>query len=166
MVKNKWFGDNKKQECLQLQSQAAAASVPITVDVTMNSEHKCYISVYESTVSYYSQLGRVMVTYDKRLNTWHCPCSKPRMSCIHKYMAKWHLFETQRHLFRKVRSTEMTSENEPEPLPENVGITYPPEDKWLRRMVSYIRSSKNTRLIYLTMSCPSKMKNVHKSLFH
>ena len=77
------------------------------------------------------------------MNTWHCPCSKPRMSCIHKYVAKWHLFETQRHLFRKVWSTERTSETtEQEPLPENRGITYPPEDDRLKKMVSYIYSSK------------------------
>uniref|UniRef100_A0A8C9Z7V2 HMG domain-containing protein n=1 Tax=Sander lucioperca TaxID=283035 RepID=A0A8C9Z7V2_SANLU len=143
MVENKWFGENRKRQCLQLQSQAATASVPVSVNVTLKSELKRYISVYEPNVSYYSRLGRVVVIYNKTMNNWHCPSSEPRMSCIHKYVAKWHLFETQRHLFRKVRSTERTSETtEHELLSENTGITYPPEDDRLKKMVSYIYSSK------------------------
>ncbi|KAM6999989.1 uncharacterized protein LKV04_004959 [Tautogolabrus adspersus] len=143
MVKNMWFGEQEKQQCLQLQSQAATAHVPASVNVSMKSEHKLFISVYEPSLSYCSRLGRVMVAYDKRMNTWHCPCTKPRLSCIHKYMAKWHLFETQMHLFKKEQSTEMISETiKQEPLAENMGITYPPENDQLRRMVSYIHSSK------------------------
>ncbi|XP_065814855.1 HMG domain-containing protein 3 isoform X3 [Labrus bergylta] len=143
MVKKMWFGEEEKQQCLQLQSQAATANVPVSVDVSMKSEHKLFVSVYEPSVSYCVRLGRVIVTYDKRTNTWHCPCTKPSSSCIHKYMAKWHLFETHVHLFRKEPSTEMKSDiSEQEPSAENMGIAYPPEDDQLQRMVSYIHSSK------------------------
>lgn len=47
-----------------------------------------------------------MVSYDTKKNTWHCPCLKTKTSCPHKYIAKWHLFETSCELFRKVCTTD------------------------------------------------------------
>ncbi len=43
-----------------------------------------YISIYESKVSHYSKLGRVLVDYNAKTNTWNCPCGKGGKSSLHK----------------------------------------------------------------------------------
>lgn len=35
-------------------------------------------------VTYYSRLGRVMLWWNVKRNTWHCPCSKGRVSCLRR----------------------------------------------------------------------------------
>ncbi|XP_060950285.1 uncharacterized protein LOC133027271 [Limanda limanda] len=107
MVENKWFGEERKAGLLRFQKNADAEGVPLSVHLTVGGPpSKFHISVYEKKVTYHSRLGRVIVAYDAKQNTWHCPCSKARQSCIHKAVAKWHLFVTKRELFRKVKSTE------------------------------------------------------------
>ena len=103
-----------------------------------------YISVYESKVSYYSRLGRLIVAYDIKHNSWHCPCNKTKHSCTHKAIAKWHLFVTDRQLFRRVKTTE---ETEVTPLSEptvegNYPPRYPPCDKGVENMVKYLLEHK------------------------
>lgn len=41
----------------------------VATKATMPSLKRC-ISVYEPHASYYAQLGRIMVTYDVKLNSW------------------------------------------------------------------------------------------------
>lgn len=99
LVQEKWFGEARKIQLLKLQQEANIAETPLSFHVTVGSSStKCFISVFEPTVSYYSRMGRVMVAYDKKKNNWHCPCAKPRQSCIHKATAKWHLFQTKKGL--------------------------------------------------------------------
>lgn len=89
--------------------------------------------------SYYIQLGRIMVTYDVKQNSWHCPCARSRRSCLHKYIAKWHLFQTEDQLFRTVQSTDQTS-----PVHESVddaGLLYP-RPKELESMIRYVMNNK------------------------
>ncbi|XP_035860032.1 uncharacterized protein LOC118495576 [Sander lucioperca] len=102
MVEEKWFGQDKKDRCLAQQRAAVEAGTPLSCVVSVSGPpSKKYLSVFEPTVAYYSRLGRVMVSFDTNKITWHCPCAKPRQSCIHKYVAKWHLFQTDQGLFRK-----------------------------------------------------------------
>ncbi|XP_048010469.1 uncharacterized protein LOC125244425 [Megalobrama amblycephala] len=80
-----------------------------------------------------------MVTYDVKLNSWHCPCARSRRSCLHKYIAKWHLFQTEHQLFRTVQSTDQTT-----PVHESVddtGLLYPPT-KELESMIRYVMNNK------------------------
>ncbi|XP_076836329.1 uncharacterized protein LOC143481978 [Brachyhypopomus gauderio] len=95
MVSAKWFGEAKKLQCLQKKKEAAQEQAPLAVSVNMGSSTKHYVSVFEKKQSYYSRLGRVMVCYDAKANSWHCPCVKAKMSCPHKYVAKWLLFQTR-----------------------------------------------------------------------
>ncbi|XP_042600016.1 LOW QUALITY PROTEIN: uncharacterized protein LOC109070584 [Cyprinus carpio] len=105
MVDDLWFGEDKKERCLAQQKKGINAGAPLSSLVTVcGPSYKKYISVFEPTISYYSRLGHVIVTYDANTNSWHCPCARPRQSCLHKYVAKWHLFEVDRELFRKTRS--------------------------------------------------------------
>lgn len=53
-----------------------------------------------TTFQYYSQLGRVMIMFNSKGNTWHCSCFQGRISCIHKYVGKWYLFQTNRGMFQ------------------------------------------------------------------
>ncbi len=52
-----------------------------------------------------------MVMYDAQRNSWHCPCVNARMSCPHKYVAKWFLFQTNRLLFKSVKSSGPDDDN-------------------------------------------------------
>ncbi|XP_049339463.1 uncharacterized protein LOC125804568 [Astyanax mexicanus] len=147
MVRDKWFGEDKKQKCLARQQEANDVGAKLSCVVTVcGPPSKKYVSVFEGKISYYSRLGRVMVTYDSKNISWHCPCARPRQSCIHKMIAKWHLFETDPTLFRRTRSVE---ENLTQHFPTEVEGTdqaeqsqYPPEGKNLSRMVQYIFHKK------------------------
>lgn len=137
MVESNWFGVERKKELLKRQEKAKEDGVPMSVLLTIGGPPtKEYISIYEPTVAYYSRLGRVVVAYDRKNNTWHCPCAGPRKSCVHKAIAKWHLFETKNYLFKRVKSTE-------EEGPQEMDHTnsYPP-NACAERMVKYIKAHK------------------------
>nr|XP_021322232.1 uncharacterized protein LOC110437946 [Danio rerio] len=151
MVNSKWFGEDKKKVCLDRQNLAKSNHVPLSVHCKTGTPKSVkYISVYEPTISYFSRLGRVMVSYDTKKNSWHCPCQKTRRSCIHKYIAKWHLFQTNPELFSKVRSTEelefLTSagdDNRWSEADHEGDRLYPPKDKdKLKVMIQYILMKK------------------------
>ncbi|XDV11224.1 hypothetical protein PO909_000220 [Leuciscus waleckii] len=150
MVNSRWFGKDKKKVCLDLQNLANANHMPLSVYSQIGiPQSKKYISVYEPTVSYYSRLGRVMVSYDTKKNLWHCPCAMTKRSCQHKYIAKWHLFQTHHELFRKVWCTEEVEFQTPtedggrHDEVELGNIPYPPkDDQKFKAMVEYILKFK------------------------
>ncbi|XP_056453234.1 uncharacterized protein LOC130387964 [Gadus chalcogrammus] len=148
MVENKWFGEERKAGLLRCQKNADAEGVPLSVHLTVGGPpSKFHVSVYEKKVTYYSRLGRVIVAYDSKQNTWHCPCSKARQSCIHKAVAKWHLFVTKRELFRKVKSTEEETLNLTEISTvqydsDSKEDSYPPDDREIARMLKYLLNNK------------------------
>ncbi|XP_070404091.1 uncharacterized protein [Nothobranchius furzeri] len=111
MMSAHFFGAAMVENCKSRQKVAQGACVPLSVLVELggSQRHIC-MSVHEPKMHYYSLLGRVIVTYNTENNTWHCPCSKPRTSCPHKGIAKWHLFQTRKHLFMTSTSTRETSE--------------------------------------------------------
>ncbi len=79
MVRKKWISDNTKKMCLARKQKAKTESCPLSKEVSFgNGTSKICVSVLETCISYYSRLGRVIVCFDKKINTWHCPCSKPR----------------------------------------------------------------------------------------
>ncbi len=145
MVQQKWFGEDRKKKCIERQQAAGIIGVPLSVEVTIaGPSSKKYISVYEPKTSYYSRLGRVIVVFDSKKITWSCPCNKTKQSCVHKSIAKWHLFQTQKSLFRKVRTTERT-----DPIPSCQHQTedlqdqqYPPNDAIIKKMVFYLLKEK------------------------
>lgn len=101
MVGLKFFGEAKKTICLKRQRHALATHVPLCVQVCIqeSQKHFCF-SIHEPSVNHYSRLGRVMVFYDTEDNTWHCPCARPRKSCVHKNVSKWHLFHANQDIFQ------------------------------------------------------------------
>ncbi|XP_026060080.1 uncharacterized protein LOC113044317 isoform X3 [Carassius auratus] len=149
MVKEKWFGESRRDACIERQCLANKDDVPLSVAITFaGPSTKKYISVYEPKMSYYCRLGRVTVVYDSKKITWACPCNKTKQSCIHKAIAKWHLFQSQRALFQKVKTTErIDSMQIPQQQSENVGDCsdhqYPPNDDGIERIVRYLMKNKS-----------------------
>jgi len=146
MVQQKWFGEDRKKKCIERQKAASIIGVPLSVEVTIaGPSSKRYISVYEPKTSYYSRLGRVIVVFDSKKITWSCPCNKTKQTCVHKSIAKWHLFQTQKSLFRKVRTTERTDpvlscqQHQAEDVQDQ---QYPPNDATLKKMVFYLLKEK------------------------
>ncbi len=106
MVENRFFTDSKVAVCKTRQREAEEAHVllSVLVDLTGSKNHIC-LSIHEPNLHHYSTLGRVFVTHNFKKNTWHCPCAKARASCTHKYIAKRHLFQTHKHIFKTVPPT-------------------------------------------------------------
>ncbi|XP_067223967.1 uncharacterized protein [Chanodichthys erythropterus] len=111
MMALKFFGEAKAAICVKRQKAACAAHVPLCVPVDFGgSPSQLCLSIHEPDIHSFSRLGRIMVTYNTQRNTWHCHCTKPRTSCPHIHISKWHLFQTQRHLFKSEVPTTPSSE--------------------------------------------------------
>ncbi|XDV41978.1 hypothetical protein PO909_010746 [Leuciscus waleckii] len=172
MVKRKWISENTKKICLVRKQKAESESCPLSQEVSLgNGTSKICVSVLETSISYYSRLGRVIVCFDKKRNTWHCPCSKPRNSCPHKSIAKWHLNQTQPELFLKVRSTDsdvfdIFVESGPQDIHSTEKmILYPPEKKDLNTMVLYLLNNKKLPAVLPKDLCsPQNMETLPKHL--
>ncbi|XP_076153975.1 uncharacterized protein LOC143137605 [Alosa pseudoharengus] len=101
MVVVKQLSDAKRAVCLRRQKMAKAAKIPFSVRVDLGgAPRRVFVSVHESKTNEFSCLGRVMVSYNVDRNEWLCPCTKPHISCVHKNIAKWHVFQTNRDLIK------------------------------------------------------------------
>ncbi|CAI5669792.1 unnamed protein product [Oreochromis niloticus] len=101
MVDLKFFGEAKAATCIKRQKAAQMAHAPLCVRVDFGgSSTQICLSVFEPEIHSFCRLGRIFVTYNALRNTLHCACAKPRISCPHKNIAKWHLFQTQRDIFK------------------------------------------------------------------
>ncbi|XP_055006082.1 uncharacterized protein LOC110159374 [Boleophthalmus pectinirostris] len=111
MVGLKFFGEAKAAVCLRRQRSACEAHVPLCVPVNFGgSSSQICTSIHEPTIHSFSRLGRLMVTFNCAKNTWHCPCRKPRTSCPHINIAKWHCFQTNKQLFTSDTQSASRSE--------------------------------------------------------
>uniref|UniRef100_A0A673HLD4 Uncharacterized protein n=1 Tax=Sinocyclocheilus rhinocerous TaxID=307959 RepID=A0A673HLD4_9TELE len=111
MMAFKFFGEAKAANSVKRQKAACAARVPLCVPVDFGgSPSQICLSIHEPNIHRFCQLGRIMVTYNTQRNTWHCPCTKPRTSCPQIHISKWHLFQTQRDLFKSEVPTTPSSE--------------------------------------------------------
>nr|XP_054590759.1 uncharacterized protein LOC129154712 [Nothobranchius furzeri]XP_054590760.1 uncharacterized protein LOC129154712 [Nothobranchius furzeri] len=101
MVDLKFFGEAKAATSIKRQKAAQMAHAPLCVRVDFGgSSTQICLSVFEPELHSFCRLGRIFVTYNALRNTWHCAYAMPRISCPHKNIAKWHLFQTQRYIFK------------------------------------------------------------------
>ncbi|KAL1279050.1 hypothetical protein QQF64_025723 [Cirrhinus molitorella] len=143
MIAANVFGEQTKTTCVATKAAAIAAGVPLSVELNIGGPlTKKYFSVYEPKVSYYSRLGRVIASYDSTHNTWHCPCAKPRRSCLHKNIARWHLFQLHRQLF--VSSPDRTAQNlaQEHASQKSSTLEYSPSGEGLKWMLRYLMKNK------------------------
>ncbi|KAG7479584.1 hypothetical protein JOB18_029428 [Solea senegalensis] len=100
LLECKFFTKSTVAVCKKRQKEAEEAHAALCVLVEHDgSQDQICLSVHEPTISHFCSLGRVVVTYDNKKHTWHCPCVKVNTSCPHKDIAKWHLLQTQKKLF-------------------------------------------------------------------
>ena len=57
--------------------------------------------MYDGGVHYWSRFGRVVVSYDTQTAKWSCACSRAKVSCIHKAVSKWFLYQQDSALLRQ-----------------------------------------------------------------
>ncbi|XP_042249063.1 uncharacterized protein LOC121884358 isoform X2 [Thunnus maccoyii] len=113
--------------CKLRQKGAEKDHVPFSVLVDLGgSTHQLCLSVHEPKIRSFSSFGRVIVTYNLKKQTWHCPCTNPRKSCPHKSIGKWHVFQTRKDLLPA--STQETFQSHSNPatteLERSVRYTY------------------------------------------
>ncbi|KAI7814046.1 hypothetical protein IRJ41_006925 [Triplophysa rosa] len=132
MVKFKFIGEAKKAVSLKRQKLAQAAHVPFSVLVVLGEQ-----------IHHYNRLGRVMVKYNSSAGTWHCPCAKPRISCPHKNIAKWHLFQAKRSLFTTEKVCKSSDTMDPQYTDEHI-YTSPTN---LQSTLEYIYTVYNNKKI-------------------
>lgn len=149
MVRMRWLSEETEKMCLAQRELAQSHCAPLSVHTTIGATttKKC-ISVFEPNVYHHSQLSRIMVVYNTKLNKWFCPCAKMRRSCVHKHVARWHLFQTDRELFQPTSKTEETlPEDQFDCYLEGMDDTdeetvYPPTGQRLENLVDYIFQNK------------------------
>ncbi|XP_062294316.1 uncharacterized protein LOC133999155 isoform X2 [Scomber scombrus] len=113
--------------CKLRQEAAEKDHVPFSVLVDLGgSTHQICLSVHEPKICSFSSFGRVIVTYNLKKQTWHCPCTSPQKSCPHKNIGKWHIFQTRKDLLPA--STQETFQSHANPasteLERSVRYTY------------------------------------------
>ena len=137
----------KIEECIELKNQAldTPAVVPFNEDGRF-----FHFSVYDGRVSYYSKLGRVIVTIDMDNSTMDCHCCQRKRYCVHKAMCLWHPRSCNKlHAFRGTSTQvqedfsedqEDLNETESDISIANGDFIYPSTDEpILKKMCQYIR---------------------------
>ena len=92
----KWFTEKRKASCLSQRDKATQAGSPLIVRFPNEISHSCrtvYLSVYDGGIHYWSRFGRVIVSYDSQMGHWSCRCCRAKISCIHKAVSKWFLYQ-------------------------------------------------------------------------
>lgn len=141
LVENLLFSRQRKEELLKKHQEALVNNTPLSVLLCVSgTETTLHVSVLEPTITFFSRLGRVMVTYDKQKSTWHCPCTEEKRSCTHKAIAKWHLFEKMPGMFKTARSPkeDVVCGTVSKRQEESASVT----DPAVERMIKYLISQK------------------------
>lgn len=141
LVANSLIGKEMKAKCQKHRDHAAQSLAPLVSLVDLGGNHCLYFSVFEPKVTQSSKIGRLFVTYNIRGRFWHCDCSQGRVYCLHKCLAKWYLFQTNRKLFsfNAQREAALEIAELAEGAPE---ITQAPGDERLKQMANYVGHQK------------------------
>lgn len=141
LVANNLIGKEMKAKCQKHRDHAAQNLAPLVSLVDLGGNHCLYFSVFEPKVTQSSKIGRLFVTYNIRGRFWYCDCSHRWMYCLHKCLAKWYLFQTNRKLFsfnaRREAALEIAELMESAPE-----IMQPPGDESLKQMAKYVYRQK------------------------
>lgn len=141
LVANNLIGKEMKAKCQKHCDYAAQNLAPLVSLVDLGGNHCLYFSVFEPKVTQNSKIGRLFVTYNIQGRFWHCDCSQGRIYCLHKCLAKWYLFQTNRRLFSLNANQDTALENA-EPMESTPEIIQPPGDESLKQMAKYIYHQK------------------------
>ncbi|XP_060903078.1 uncharacterized protein LOC132980771 [Labrus mixtus] len=95
---DKRIGKDMAAKCLNYRDIASQNGAPLVALVDLGGSHCLYLSVFEPNMSQCSKLGRLFVTFTLKGRIWHCVCSRGRVPCLHRCLAKWFLFQTKKDL--------------------------------------------------------------------
>lgn len=151
----KWFTEKQKDMCLSQREKASDAGSPLVVRF-VNDEygtHSCrtvFLSVYDGGVHYWSRFGRVVVSFDSQTSRWSCACRSGKVSCIHKAVSKWFLYQEDNALLGSITngsdddidSQDNEVDEEISDKNQNSPSLYPPSGKALTDMVIYHLENK------------------------
>ena len=97
--KVKWLKQSREQECLQAQAVAKNSKAPLLVEFcnsrNVSSTRFQHFSVYAGEVHHYSRFKGLVVSFDTALNKWTCGCCRTKVSCVHKSIGKWYLYQVR-----------------------------------------------------------------------
>ncbi|XP_028429117.1 uncharacterized protein LOC114552482 isoform X2 [Perca flavescens] len=145
LVSSKLIGKEMGAKCLSHHKQANQNRAPLVTLMDLGGSHCLYLSVFESKVSQYSRLGRLFVTYTVKRGLWHCSCSQGRIPCLHRCIAKWYLFQTNKELFTSdaKHNIPLSISEIMEDSAENpTGTVYPIGEEGREQMAKYIYNRK------------------------
>ncbi|XP_078102004.1 uncharacterized protein LOC144515229 isoform X2 [Sander vitreus] len=163
LVSSKLIGKDMGAKCLSHHEQATQNKAPLVTLMDLGGSHCLYLSVFEPKVSQYSKLGRLFVTYTVKRGLWHCSCSQGRIPCLHRCIAKWYLFQTNKELFTSDAkpNTPLSISEIMEDSAENpTGTVYPVGEEGRKQMAKYIYNRKklpSTLPEYITQ-CESEIQ--------
>ncbi|XP_052009945.1 uncharacterized protein LOC127662694 [Xyrauchen texanus] len=98
---------SRAQECKDLHLKASEEEVDCVVPIFWGeyglSQTYIYFSVFTNLKDNWCQLGRTIVTFDTMSGRWHCQCrgSKHRVSCVHRHVCMWWIFQERPSLLRE-----------------------------------------------------------------
>lgn len=141
LVANNLIGKEMKAKCQKHRNHAAQNLAPLVSLVDFGGNHCLYFSVFEPKVTRNSKIGRLFVTYNIRGRFWHCDCSQERIYCLHKCLAKWYLFQTNRKLFSLNAKQEAALEIA-ELMESTAEIIQAPRGESLKQMAKYVYHQK------------------------
>ena len=155
----KWLTEKQKALCLSHREKANETGSPLVVRFP-NEEygtHSCrtvYLSVFDGGIHYWSRFGRVVVAFDSQTLRWSCACCRRKVSCIHKAVSKWFLYQEDSALLGDITDAsedlcneDTGSEDEEKSdvaVSQNLNSqsSYPPSGKGLEDMVIYQLENK------------------------
>ncbi|XP_067308141.1 uncharacterized protein [Pseudorasbora parva] len=124
----------RQEECMALYPRASSEEVdcvfPIFWGKHSLSEGYIFFSVNTGEKENWCKFGRTLSTFDTKSGKWHSQCisSRKRISCVHRYLSMWWLFQKHPHL---TKNSLDTSNEDIEDLEEmvsgNLGMHYQPE---------------------------------------
>ncbi|XP_042342939.1 uncharacterized protein LOC121943484 [Plectropomus leopardus] len=148
LISSKWIGKDMGAKCLKHQEKATQNRAPLVTLVDLGGSHCLFLSVFAPEVLQH-KVGRLFVTYTMKRGLWHCECSQGRISCLHKSLAKWYLFQTNKELFTsdakgdaKLCFPEFMEDVPEETTEVSSGTLYPLREERLKEMAKYIYDQK------------------------
>ena len=150
--KVRWFKETRKHACLSLKERADNSGNPLIVkfprdEFDTSSQRFSHFSIFDGEIHYWSRFGRVIVGYDSLHNRWTCACSRSKINCVHKSVAKWFIYQFEPCLLSEVSEGEdhedgqLSDEEDPSAMTTSAAI-YPPTGAVFEEMIRYQHTMK------------------------
>ena len=117
----------------------------VRLPLEANSSNRCiYLSIFAGDIqTYWSKIGRTIVSFDTEQSSFSCKCSRNRRYCIHKALAKLFVYQEMPDIFT-TSNTDLTMSEETtlDPSSPDIRPSYPVSDISAEDMLQYIMDKK------------------------